>query len=64
MTAPAPTTLRITDERQGKMEVPMMKSRAFQLITDVTSGISGIISIHFISSFVEELGELVCRLAE
>ena len=30
----------------------------------VTSGISGIIFIHFILSFVEELGELVRRLAE
>ena len=34
MSAPVPTTLRIADGRQGGVETPVAKSRAFQMTTE------------------------------
>ena len=34
VSAPAPATLRITDGRQGRVETPVAKSRAFQLTAE------------------------------
>ena len=34
MTAPAPTILRITNGRQGKLEAAVVRSRAFRLTTE------------------------------
>ena len=51
--APAPSTLQITDGRQGKAEALVVRSRAFQLTTeearaapDVVTGM--ILSLYFI----------------
>lgn len=40
---PAPSTLRITDDQQGKAEAPVMKSHFFQLTTKEVRAVSNVV---------------------
>ncbi|CAH1421118.1 unnamed protein product [Lactuca virosa] len=50
--APAPTTMRITDGRQGRAESSVAKSRAFQLTIEEASAVPDVVMVNGISAMV------------